>query len=155
MNLTPLQVREILQIGEETLRYWKRAVPPISSRKGYSPCYSFSDLVAMEVIGILTRRFGVTIGTITPMAERLFSVLDRAPFLRTSDEFLVISDDFQIIQVVGKLDAIAISSPSIVLPMRPLIDDLRDRVFDALGGTPPQLPLGLPPVGLLRSGTKL
>lgn len=151
MNLTPLQAREILQIGEETLRYWKRTIPPISNRKGYSPCYSFADLVAMEVVGVLTRRFGVAIGTITPMAERLFSVLDKAPFLRIGDEFLVISEDFRNVQVTDKLDAKVIQSPSIVLPMRPLVDDLRDRVFDALGGTPPQLSLGLPPVALRSS----
>lgn len=151
MNLTPLQAREILRISEETLRYWKRAVPPITNRKGYSPCYSFGDLVAMEVVGVLTRRFGVAIGNITPIAERLFSVLDKAPFLRANDEFLVISDDFQSIEVVMKLDAKEIQSPSIVLPMRSLVDDLRARVFDALGGTHPQLPLGLPPVGLLKS----
>lgn len=156
MNLSPLQAREILRITEETLRYWKRAIPPISNRKGYSPCYSFGDLVSMEVIGVLTRRFGVAIGTITPMADGLFSAIDRAPFLRTNNEFLVISEDFKSVQVVEKLDAGAIQSPSIVLPMRPLVDDMRERVFDALGGGSPQLPLGLPPVGLVKSaGSKL
>lgn len=151
MKFTPLQVREILGISEETLRYWKRSLPVIADRKGYSPCYTFGDLVSMEVIGVLIRQFGVAIGAIAPAADRLFSTLERAAMFRSSGEILVITGDFESIKLSGRFDVDVISAPAIVLPLHPIVENLQDKLFGALGGLPPQLPLALPPANLTRS----
>ena len=73
MQYTPQQVMATVGISQQTLRYWRKVLPPLSDRDGYKACFSFADLVALKVTYLLANEAGVAVGTISKMSQAIFS----------------------------------------------------------------------------------
>lgn len=67
------QLRSLIGITTETLRHWKRALPPLFGRDGRSDGYVFHEVVALAVISAAVQQLAVPISRFTAVAERLFS----------------------------------------------------------------------------------
>jgi DNA-binding transcriptional MerR regulator len=72
MMLTPGQVRELLQLSQDSFRHWKKVLPPLRDRNGYRPCFSFGDLLAMAFIQALTDEAGIRVSNLQSIASALF-----------------------------------------------------------------------------------
>lgn len=73
MRFETAQVLEIAGVTKDTLRHWRKLLPPIKRFDGRSTKYSLPDLVAICVIARATQELGVTISQIAKSADWLFA----------------------------------------------------------------------------------
>lgn len=145
MKLSPHQVRTVLDVNEQTLRYWKRIYPELSGRRGYGPCYSFSEVLVLLITKRLVDQLGVDVSKLIPVTEALFTVCREAPrFLTQVGEVVWI--DIETMKLTSPaLDPNADSRMRIALPLHALALELRTRILRALGddeATQTLLPFG-------------
>jgi len=145
VKLSPHQVRAVLGVNEQTLRYWKRTYPELSGRRGYGPCYSFSEVLVLLITKQLVDKLGVDVSKLAPIAEALFVVCRESPrFLTQAGEPVWI--DIETMKLTSHaLDPNADSRTRIALSLHALALELRTRVLSALGddeATQMLLPLG-------------
>lgn len=145
MKLSPHQVRAVLGINEQTLRYWKRIYPELAGRRGYGPCYSFSEVLVLLITKRLVDQLGVDVSKLVPMAEALFIVCRESPrFLTHAYEAVWIDIETMKITSLAQ-DPTAEGRLRVALPLHELALELRSRVLSALGddeATQMLLPLG-------------
>lgn len=148
MFYVPAQVREALGISEETLRHWRGSLEPLSGRRGYGPCFSPRDLLALKVIAQL-HQLGIPMRRLRSSAQQLFDLCDQGPWFALAERALVFyGESFELLRPTE----LAIMPPitSVLIPLRPLIDALHA----SLAESPPAQPeIAFPPqqVGSSRS----
>jgi hypothetical protein len=74
MHLTQGQVREALQIGPETFRHWRKALPPLVDKTGHAPQFSRGDLLALAVVKEWVDVLGMNVGALTRHGNSLFQL---------------------------------------------------------------------------------
>jgi len=145
MRYLPAQAKEALEITEETFRHWRNALPPLKGKRGYAPCFSPGDLLALKVVSKL-HAFGIQVRYLTPHAENLFKVCQGAWF-SLEDKTLLF--DGQELELVGQ-EAIAwVRQPRIAIPLQPLIHELR-RSLSEEHSRPLQPEIPFPPLGVAQ-----
>lgn len=133
MKLSPHQVRTVLGVNEQTLRYWKRTYPELSGRRGYGPCYSFSEVLVLLITKRLVDRLGVDVSKLIPMAEALFIVCRESPRLLTQAGGIVWID-IETMKLTSQACDTNVDTPlCIALPLNTLAVELRSRLLGALG----------------------
>ncbi len=125
MRYTPAQVKEALEIGEETLRHWRAALSPLKDKRGYSPCFSPGDLLALKVVTHF-RGLGLNVRQLTPHAERLFAVCQGAWF-GLEDKVLVFDGAAMEVVTAGEEGGWANQS-RIAIPLGQLLQQLRQHL---------------------------
>jgi hypothetical protein len=151
MKFTPSQVRLMLGIGEETLRYWKRALAPLSEKRGHAPCYTHGDLLAMLVVARLVRDFRIEIGSLGSRAPQLFAACHQSQWPRLPGSILSIGASNVVVHYSGQIQLLAFAEPCVVLPLGLMLDGLKATLVAQDADT--QLELSLPPVAV-ASGIK-
>jgi hypothetical protein len=138
VNYTATQVQAVLGIGQETLRYWRKTLPPLARDHGK---YTFPDLIALRVVLHLTRA-GFAIGSICRFSEELFKACRMGAIEASSSEAVLVIQPGS--GAVFRLDhgAAPKTEFAILLPISPLVAEL----LECLGGpsSTPQLSLALP-----------
>jgi hypothetical protein len=126
MKLSPSQVREVLGLSPDTFRHWREALPPLAGRKGYRPCFTYGDLLAMAIVRALTEDAGVRIGALHAVATGLFEHCGRHSWAGVERSILVL--ELARIRVsffpepqIPQLDGIGI-----VVPCRPIVAELQE-----------------------------
>jgi hypothetical protein len=72
MRFDTAQVLSLADITSETLRHWKRVLPPIYGRDGRSEGYTFQEVAALALIARAVHDLAVPISRFTSAAEDLF-----------------------------------------------------------------------------------
>jgi hypothetical protein len=72
MRLETAQVLELLGISKETLRHWKKVLPPLEGRDGRSAGYTFDEVIALALMAAAVRELQVPISRFSPVAHRIF-----------------------------------------------------------------------------------
>ena len=72
MRLETAQVLELLGLSKETLRHWKKVLPPVEGRDGRSAGYTFNEVIALALIASAVRDLQVPISRFSPVAYRIF-----------------------------------------------------------------------------------
>jgi DNA-binding transcriptional MerR regulator len=73
MRYDTSQVLILTGITKETLRHWKRVLPPIYGRDGRSEGYTFQEVLALSIIARAVQDLAVPISQFTSTAGRLFA----------------------------------------------------------------------------------
>ena len=74
MRFTPSQVVDLAGITAETLRYWKKSMPSLASKRGHAPCYTRAEIVGLIVLRQLTRDFKIDVSALAPQSDALFAL---------------------------------------------------------------------------------
>jgi hypothetical protein len=128
LKYTPKQARALAGLTAETLRYWRHRLKPIRSCRGHGPVFTFGDVVALRVIERLVRVFGLHIGSIEPVAESLFEQCNRRNWLRADNQFVILDLLGKTIDIKASSIEAVLSGPSIVLPLRHLVEELNRQL---------------------------
>lgn len=151
MRYTPAQVKEALEIKEETLRHWRKALPPINDKRGYGACFTPGDLLALKVVSQL-RSLGLKVGQMTPHALALFAACSQSAWFGLEDKVLVFDQD-SLEMVPAAKEGGGAHQTRVVVPLSPLIHELRQRLSEE--ETPrSQSEIAFPPVGVAQGATK-
>jgi hypothetical protein len=146
MKFTPGQAQEILQLSPATFRHWKSALPPLSGRNGYSPCFTPGDLLAMAVVKTLTEGIGIRVGNLQGLAIPLFGHCSQS-WAGLERSLLIINPLHESLDAAPEAQPVALGGLVIAMPLRPIIASLRERLL--LEQTDDQQePLRFPPTPL-------
>ncbi|KWI24582.1 hypothetical protein WT71_25220 [Burkholderia stagnalis] len=127
MRYLPAQAKEAIGISEETFRHWRRALPPLRGKRGYGPCFTPGDLLALKVVAKL-HAFGIQVRHLTPHAEGLFQICSQGAWFALDDKAVIF--DGESIELVSVLDSRKLAMRTcMVVPLRSLIAELRQSLF--------------------------
>lgn len=130
---TPGQMRNAVSIAPETYRHWRKALKPLQKGRGHSPCFSSGDFVAAGVVRVLAVELGIRVGTLAPFADTLFELcnLTSWPVLERSK---IVFDVANKLATIRPESAQTLSEkPLIMVPLGPLISQLREKMLEANG----------------------
>ncbi|MBS0513726.1 MAG: MerR family transcriptional regulator [Proteobacteria bacterium] len=150
MKLSPQQVRTVLKVNEQTLRYWKRTYPALAKRRGYGPCYTFSEVMVLLVTKRLVEQLGVDVSKLAPIATELFEVCKSSVLLLSGNDHTVFIDVTRMAIHPGNSSHKPAGGIWIELCLSDLAQELRSRILDSLGddeATQMSLALGPTAVG--------
>jgi DNA-binding transcriptional MerR regulator len=148
MKYTLGQVKEILPISQDTYRHWKITLPPLNGRNGHTRCFSPGDLLAMAIVKTLTEEVGIRVGNLQSVAIELFAHCDSGSWAGLERSTLVINQPPRArVTSVPESQAVTVDGIAIVLPCRPIITGLRQRLLLGRESTD-QEPLRFPPTAL-------
>lgn len=151
MRYTPAQLKEALELTEERLRYWRRELTQLKGRRGYSPCFTPGDLLALKVVAELAM-LGVQISTLKLHAEDLFNACSRNAWFGLENKVLVF--DGRAMEMVSLSEEGGwVGQTRIAVPMGPLIRQLRQRLSEE-DSVVAQPEIAFPPVEVAQGRSK-
>jgi hypothetical protein len=150
MKFTPGQVRETLQLSQATYRHWKRTLAPLEGRNGYAPCFTPGDLLAIAIVKALTEDAGLHVGSLQKVAAELFNHCGQASWAGLERLALVIEPMTPQVTSIPETNSLPLRRLAIVLPYRPIITTLRERLLMEQLDVP-QGTLRFPPTALVSN----
>jgi len=147
MRYTPAQIKEAVEIGEETLRHWRKALPPLKNKRGYAPCFSPGDLLALKVVARF-HALGISVSQLKPHADKLFLACSHAAWFGLEDKVLVY-DGHSLEMVATGAEGHWSQEVRIAAPLGPLIRQLRQRLSEE-DPRPSQPEIVFPPLGVAQ-----
>ncbi len=142
MRFTPAQAIALADISAETLRYWKKSVPTLASKRGQAPCYTRAEIVGLIVLRQLVREFKMDVSALTTQSETLFG-LCTAQWARPIRRLIRVTSHGHV-TAHENLTGIEFSEAAIVFPLNIAIEELEARLNEH--ESQPQMELSLPPV---------
>ncbi len=150
MRYLPAQVKEMLALKEQTLRHWRKVLIPLQEYRGYGPCFSPGDLLALKVVAFL-HSLGVQVGTLTACSVDLFKICGHTAWFGLEGKVLTFNGaEFGLLTTDewhrrGPTAAVSI-------PMTPLIAQLRQCLSDE-GQEQVQPQIKFPPLDVGRGAS--
>lgn len=146
IRYTPGQFRTALGLTKETFRYWKRDMPALAAVAGRSPCFGPGDLVATAVAKRVTDIGGVPVSRLSKLAPNLFSLCRDTPWpqLERLSAHLFLHSGRVLLVEPGTPPTS--DEPVFIVPLRPVIRRLRERLLAVDSAEQPSL--ALPPVAV-------
>lgn len=144
MKLTPGQFREMLDLTKDTYRHWKQALPPLTGRNGYRPCFTTGDLLAVAILKALVETGGFKVSALQPVAEELFRICNETPWASLERTSLVFEPANAHIEVVAETRSHRTDGLTVLLACRPILANIRTRLLTAQEQEM-QSPLRFPP----------
>jgi hypothetical protein len=153
MKYTPLQIREIVGISQETLRHWRRVLPPLKDQNGYAPCFTAGDALALRIVNEIVETLQVRVQALQPLADELFNICRGINWPRLEEQYLVIRFTEQRIETC--LGSARLQDKEagalVVVALKPHIEELRNRLTENEGRRQCEIPF--PPMGLKKTST--
>ena len=152
VNYTPGQLRDAIDLGQETYRHWKKALAPLRREAGHSPCFTAGDLLATAIVKILVAEYGMRISALSALADGLFEACNARswPTLERSLLVLDLADTRVLMQSEGS--QLALDGPAMVVPLRALIERLRATLLSGDDDSQEMLRFPRSPSQLIRCG---
>lgn len=126
MLLTQAQVRQLVEISEETFRTWREVLPMLKRPKG-KPAFSLGDVLALRILRDMVNVLGMKISTVGPYGPELFEICDEAIGAHEAAGHLKFGPDgFEALNNLRKLSGL--EQPVMVLPLRETIAALRSKL---------------------------
>lgn len=147
LRLTPQQIIEIAELSDQTLRHWRRVLPPLSGLNGHTPCFALGDALALLVVRHLVKAMGINVSTLAPASLQLFDLCRNTNWPHLSGQSLVIHVERGAVSLLDR--ELELEEPAIVVPMRTFADQL--RAAGVTSSQSDQLPLRLLPSTVLQS----
>ena len=138
VHYTPGQLRTVARIPVETFRHWKKALPPLRRDRGHSPCFTPGDLVAVAVVRTLSNDLGLRVSALSAIARPLFDLCNSAPWPTLERGKLVVDLPQRKVEYRPELPERPIGGLAIVIPLRPIVEELRDQLLTATETTDQQ-----------------
>jgi len=128
MKFTPGQIQDILGLSPATFRHWKKELPPLRGRNGYTPCFSPGDLLAIALIKTLTEKVGISVSRLNGLAADLFSHLSQS-WAGLERSVLVIEPNRHQVSTFSETQMRSCDALTISVPLRPIIAALREHLL--------------------------
>ena len=147
IRYTPSQLRGAVTISPETYRHWKKALSPLRRDTRQNQCFTAGDLLAVALVRTLTTDFCIRVGALSAVAADLFRICNDTSWPILERSRLIIDLANRRLELRPELEDIDFERPSLVFPLRSLVDRLRDALITD-GSSVGQQRLHFPPVPL-------
>jgi hypothetical protein len=117
LKLTPQQVAEVAQLSDQTLRHWRRVLPPLAGLNGYTPCFAPGDALALLVVRHLVKVMGISVSALASASISLFDLCRNTSWPQLADRRLLVLIERGAVNILtGDPE---LEEPAILVPMRP------------------------------------
>lgn len=145
IRYTPGQLRDVLGLPKETLRYWKKELGELIPSKGQRATFSPADIVAVSIIKEVTD-LGLPISRIVDLAPEIFRSCRNTRWPQLERTVVVL--DLRAGAASFEMDPhLSFAHPTLQIPLQPLMETLRGLL---LPGTDHQRALAFPPATIPR-----
>ena len=151
MRYTPAQIKDALEITEETLRHWRKSFLPLKGKRGYAPCFSPGDLLALKVVAQL-HRLGISVRQLKPVAPDLFEACSQGVWSSVENKILLFDGHAMEVVTMGQ-EGRWTEQIRIAVPLKPLIEQLQQRLSEE-EVRPAQPEIVFPPLGVAQGRSK-
>jgi hypothetical protein len=160
MTFTLSQVRSVVGLSTETYRHWRRTLPCLAARSGRAARFSFGDLVALALLRCAIDDLGLSVSQFAGNAKELFDTCTSLSWVGTTGVQVLVTRKSEIAEPLKRRPFALISveiavgmpasfiEPTVVIPLDPIADKLRQLLFSAADLQEDQFSLPLPPVAL-------
>ena len=131
---TPEQLREAISLRQETYSHWKKTLSPMRCVRGRSPCFKPGDIVALAIVKSLTQELGISVKTLTPIAESLFELCNRSPWPTLERSKVAIDLPGANVKLFGEISEITSENTIITVPLASIIAHLSAYPLTATDG---------------------
>jgi hypothetical protein len=145
VEFTQSQVRNVVRIPPETMRHWRKVLPPLA-RRARRASFSHGDIVALAVVRELVRNAGISSSALAACADSIFSICNGRPWHSLAQCRLQIERKTAELVPIRSAPVLK-KNPVVMLPLGPLIEELGQ---DLLGGERKQSELMFPPTILRK-----
>jgi hypothetical protein len=121
-RLTQVQVRQVLNLPTETMRHWRKVLPPLARRVRRAP-FSHGDLVALAAVRELVRNVGLSSSALAPTAAQIFSLCNEKSWPALAQYRLEIERQTASLAHAGASHG-SRRNAVVILPLAPLIEAL-------------------------------
>ena len=121
----------MIPISQETYRHWKAVLPPLRRDGRGGPCFSVGDLLAVAIVHRTNIACHVPASAFKAIANELFKACNSTGWLTLENKYLIIDLTRQRLQFSQVENATGYDTPRVVVPLRPIVEDLRDALLTA------------------------
>jgi hypothetical protein len=114
------EMREVLNLPPETVRHWRRVLPPLAQRTRRVP-FSTGDLVALALVRKLVHDFGLNVSALAAQSNELFRLCNRRPWPALAQCRLEIAANFARFVPVDAKNQPSVE-PYVVVSVGPIIE---------------------------------
>lgn len=143
MEYSQKQVRSVVGIAQQTLRYWKSLLPPLACKAGKAALFTVGEMLALSVVNQLVHRNKIDVSAITPVAEELFDLCSRPLHFSRHTAVMWIDLGEKELAVVHDPRALPTDRCYLVVPVSQLWIEIREKLTttDGIGEQKELLPL--------------
>jgi len=128
MRFQTRQVLEIADISGDTLRNWKKNLPPISSVDGRSVQYTPGQLVGICAVAAVVKNIGLPISRLAPEAEVIFDSIERYTLERARNISMIITAT----KLYFDVDNSPVTDATfIIVKLNPIWDQIQNAFLEA------------------------
>jgi hypothetical protein len=145
MHFSQKQIREELEIPQQTYRYWASCIPALRTRAGKGARLTFADAVGLAFTFRLCEQYGVRIGAVAAGLDDLFRQLNSRSWLELDGTWIKLCRTTAEI-MPSETTLAQVDSDAFLVECAPILRLVRERIFDMAPSA--QLVLNLGPVRL-------
>lgn len=144
VHYTPGQLRDAVEIGQETYRHWKKALAPLRREARHSPCFTAGDLLATAIVKILVGEYGMRVGVLSALADSLYEECNARSWPALERSVLMLDVGARRVLTRSEGSGLVLDEPAMIVPLRTIIGKLRRTLLAGDGDG--QEMLRFPPV---------
>jgi hypothetical protein len=129
MKFTPGQVQALIDLPQEAFRHWKKTLPPLAGRNGYTPCFTAGDLLAMALIRAMTEDAAIPVRALQAISASLFEQCGRHGWASLERSVLVVELPSVRVEFLSEPSVPQLDRIGIVVSCRQIITRLRGRLL--------------------------
>lgn len=137
VRFSQIQVREILGLEPETVRHWRKCLPPLKA-KPRRAAYGRADLLALAVVREFVHDLGIPVSSLTPLADDLFQLCGSRPWPYLSRCQLRLENSGLALEHADAPMSLA-RRPAVLVPLAPLVMRLGQALLGDDGEAQPEL----------------
>lgn len=141
---TPGQLMAALSLSKQRWRTYRQALPQLTPDAGRSACFTAGDILAAAVVQSAAAALHSPVSVFSPLAAALFELCSAHPWPRLERAHLVLAPADGQVVLVDPEQRLGTGAVSLVVPLGPLVADLRERLM--ADGSNPQHDLAFPPM---------
>lgn len=130
MRYTQGQVRELLDIPEQTFRHWRSVIPALRELSGKGARFSPGHLLAIAVLAQLDRDFELRVTKVASGINELFHILAEKPWPALEQMAIELTKDEATIRRPEQITPLT-SGLCLLISCSPLIRALRSKLLES------------------------
>jgi hypothetical protein len=143
MKYSPAHIKDIGSISQETLRHWRKVLPPLAAKKGRNN-FSLGDILALLVVKDLCSSLKIKVSEIIPIAEKLFDLCNPIKWESYRDNILVYHPATKQLEIYDGILALnSVVGPAVFININMHIGKVKNYVLGV--GTNDQLEIQFAP----------
>jgi hypothetical protein len=132
VKFVPGQLKNILDLTEETFRHWRKVLPALSHRKGKTAKFSVADVMALKLIQQLSQDVGIKIGRLAPISTSIFEICSNTPYIKLQRGCIAIDMESNTAKFYDKNDVQLDGQLLLIIDCAPLTQSIQDHFFESV-----------------------